>query len=95
MGGGGRIFLFWRNFDQGTLATRRGDSKVIHSQRGGDHLYNLTDDLAETSNLIDKEHEQFKQQKMEVKAWEKELIDPIFRPLKVFNKKAIKTNSFK
>ena len=34
--------LFWRAFDQGTLATRRGDSKVINSDRDGDHLYDLS-----------------------------------------------------
>jgi arylsulfatase A-like enzyme len=83
--------LFWRNFDQGTLATRRGDSKIIHSKTSGDHLYNLQHDLAETTNLIDKDPTQFEQQKLEVKTWEKSLIDPVFRPLKMFkNKKSNK-----
>jgi hypothetical protein len=87
--------LFWRNFDQGTLATRRGNSKVIHSRTDGDHLYNLANDLAETTNLIEKSNSQFEQQKSEVKAWEQELIDPIFRPLrssKKSNKKKNKLN---
>ncbi len=87
--------LFWRNFDQGTLATRRGNSKVIHSKTDGDHLYNLANDLAETTNLIEKSNSQFEQQKSEVKAWEQELIDPIFRPLrssKKSNKKKNKRN---
>ena len=83
--------LFWRNFDQGTLATRRGDSKVIHSQKEGDHLYNLTTDLAETNNLKEKNPDQFEQHKAEVKAWEKELIDPVFSGLKKFQKKAKQT----
>ena len=82
--------LFWRNFDQGTLATRRGDSKVIHSKKDGDHLYNLATDLSETRNLIEKSNAQFEQQKAEVKAWEQELIDPVFRGLRQFKKKAKK-----
>lgn len=73
--------LFWRNFDQGTLATRRGNSKAIHSEKVGDHLYNLDNDLAETTNLLKYYKRQFKQQKQEMKTWQTELIDPIFRPL--------------
>ncbi len=71
--------LFWRNLNQGTLASRHGDSKVIHSQKDGDHLYNLATDLSETTNLINNDKGQFQQQKMAVKAWEKELIDPVFK----------------
>ncbi len=87
--------LFWRNFDQGTLATRRGDSKAIHSEKVGDHLYDLANDLSETTNLIDNNKTQFEQQKAEVQAWEKELIDPVFRPLAKFSKSAKKTKHTK
>jgi arylsulfatase A-like enzyme len=73
--------LFWRAFDQGTLATRRGDSKVINSDRDGDHLYDLADDLSEQNNLLKAKPKLYQQQLEEVKAWEKGLIDPIFKPL--------------
>jgi len=87
--------LFWRNFDQGTLVTRRGNSKIIHSEKVGDHLYNIADDLSETTNLVGKNKAQFDKQKAEVKAWEKELIDPVFRPLVKFSKKANKAKKKK
>jgi len=73
--------LFWRAFDQGTLATRRGDSKTINSRVDGDHLYNLAEDLSEQKNLRKANPKQYQQQLKEVKAWEKGLIDPIFKPL--------------
>lgn len=86
--------LFWRNFDKGILATRRGNDKAIlfqknkHSQR---HLYDLEKDLSETTNLFKDNTAQFDQQKKEMKAWESELKDPVFMGLlgakKKFNKK--------
>jgi len=73
--------LFWRAFDQGTLATRRGDSKAINSETDGGHLYNLADDLSEQNNLLKANPKQYQQQLVEMKAWEKGLIEPIFKPL--------------
>jgi len=73
--------LFWRSFDQGTLATRRGDSKAISSARDGEFVFDLGSDLSEENNLIKDNKEQYQQHVLEMKAWETELIDPIFRPL--------------
>jgi len=73
--------LFWRAFDQGTLATRRGNSKAIKSDRDGNHLFNLDNDLSEKNNLLKSDGELYQQQIKEVQAWESELIEPIFRPL--------------
>ena len=74
--------LFWRNFDLGTLASRQAENKLISSETVGEHLYNLGTDIAETNNLVEKNKALFQQQKTKTKSWEKELIDPIFRPLK-------------
>jgi len=90
--------LFWRAFDQGTLATRRGDSKAINSDRDGNHLFNLASDLTESKNLLKDNTQQYLQQMQEVKAWESELIDPIFKPLQgrhVDNKKRKKNQKSK
>jgi len=73
--------LFWRAFDQGTLATRRGNSKAINSDREGNHLFNLAKDLSENNNLLSDNKEKYQQHMQEMKTWEAELIDPIFRPL--------------
>jgi len=73
--------LFWRNFGQGTLATRRGDSKAINSNKKGQHLFDLATDLSEKNNLLKSNKEQFEQHVREMKSWETELIDPIFRSL--------------
>jgi len=73
--------LFWRAFDQGTLATRRGDSKAINSRVDGEHLYNLATDLSEKKNLLNSNQKQYQKHLKEMKTWEQELIDPIFKPL--------------
>ena len=74
--------LFWRNFDQGTVASRRGSHKFIISEKVGNHLYDLETDVSETDNLVEKNTTSLQHQKAEMKSWEDELIDPIFRPLK-------------
>ncbi len=73
--------LFWRTFDQGTLATRRGNPKAITSDREGNHLCNLASDLTETNNLLNDNTQQYQQHMQEIKAWKSELIDAIFKPL--------------
>ena len=78
--------LFWRNFDQGIVASRQGSNKIITSQTIGEHLYNLDTDMAETANLVEKNNAVFEGQKAKAKSWEKALIDPIFKPLKPLKK---------
>jgi len=73
--------LFWRSFDSGVLATRRGEMKAITSPEIGNHLYNLSNDLAERHDLSEKQQHTFEQQKLEMQQWATELKDPIFRKL--------------
>jgi len=73
--------LFWRAFDQGTLATRSGDFKVIHSRIDGDHLFNLAEDLSEKKNLLNTNPKQYQRQLEQMKVWQQGLIEPIFKPL--------------
>ncbi|WOH36016.1 sulfatase-like hydrolase/transferase [Thalassotalea fonticola] len=84
--------LFWRSFDSNILASRRGNAKAISSSQIGDHLYNLSNDLAERHDLSEKQSNTFDQQKVEMDLWATELQDPIFRkltdgPIKAANKK--------
>lgn len=78
--------LFWRGFDQGTLAMRQGDVKVMHSRKYGDHLYDLKMDPGEKNNLVEENKAMFSRKKQQMEAWAEELIDPVIRPLRV-NKK--------
>jgi len=76
--------LFWRNFDKGILATRRGNDKAILFQKNKNaqnHLYDLEKDLSETTNLYKDNKAQFEKQQQEVKAWNNELKDPVFKGL--------------
>lgn len=77
--------LFWRNFDKGIIATRRGNDKAILFQKnkhGQEHLYDLDNDLSETTNLYKENKVQFEKQQQEMKAWNNELADqPAFKGL--------------
>ncbi|GAA6186219.1 sulfatase-like hydrolase/transferase [Aliiglaciecola sp. NS0011-25] len=73
--------LFWRSFDSKVLATRRGDMKTITSPEFGNHLYNLSNDLAERHDLSDKQKQIFEQQQAAMQQWQSQLKDPIFRKL--------------
>ncbi len=77
--------LYWRNFDQGTLAMRNGNMKVIDSAKSGQHLYNLRIDLEEKSNLSQDNPNAYNLLFQQLQTWEKQLIDPVFRPLQGFS----------
>ena len=84
--------LFWRNFDDQTLAVRQYNAKAIYSKGGnkkygeGKLLYNLDNDIAENKNLYKANKKIHKKYKKLMQEWEEELIDPIFEPLQGFNK---------
>jgi len=66
------------------LATRRGNDKAILFQKNKNaqnHLYDLEKDLSETTNLYKDNKAQFEKQQQEVKAWNNELKDPVFKGL--------------
>ncbi|MEW6997802.1 sulfatase-like hydrolase/transferase [Colwelliaceae bacterium BS250] len=81
--------LFWRNFDKGIVAARRGNNKTILFKKDQQtHLYDLDKDLSETTNLYKTQTETFNKQQSEVTAWESELADePAFKGL-IMAKKA-------
>ncbi len=73
--------LFWRNFDQGTLAVRQYNAKAISSDKEGKLLYNLDKDIGEKKNLYKANKRIHKKYTKLMEEWEEELIDPIFKPL--------------
>jgi arylsulfatase A-like enzyme len=75
--------LFWRNFDKGIVAARRGDNKTILFKKNQQkHLYNLDKDLSETSNLYKTKTETFNKQQAEMASWESKLAtEPAFKGL--------------
>jgi len=73
--------LFWRSFDDDILANRIGNSKAISSGQIGNHLYNLSNDLAEQHDLTETHKKAFEQHKIEMELWAAQLKDPIFRHL--------------
>ena len=75
--------LFWRNFDKGIVAARRGDNKTIFvKKKEQKYLYDLDKDLSETNNLYKTKTETFNKQKNEMATWESELAEePAFKGL--------------
>lgn len=72
--------LFWRKFDQKSFAIRKGDDKLVKYKKGGEELYNLSDDISETASISDKKkHRQLKKQ---YDKWVKSLKDPVFLGLR-------------
>ncbi|WNC69176.1 sulfatase-like hydrolase/transferase [Thalassotalea nanhaiensis] len=84
--------LFWRNFDKGIVAARRGDNKTILFKRNQQkHLYDLDKDLSESTNLYKAKTETFNKQQGEMAAWESELADePAFKGLLMAKKEQAK-----
>ncbi|WP_440874109.1 sulfatase-like hydrolase/transferase [Thalassotalea sp. PLHSN55] len=79
--------LYWRSFDKGTLALRHHNAKVIAGKKEGNLLFNLDKDISEKSNLYKENKKLHNKYYQELKEWEKELIDPIFKPLKAHSNK--------
>jgi len=84
--------LFWRNFDRGIVASRRGDNKAILFKTSDQkHLYELDKDLSETTNLVKSKTETYLKQQGEMAAWESELADtPAFKGLLMAKKENMK-----
>jgi arylsulfatase A-like enzyme len=75
--------LFWRNFDKGIVAARRGANKTLLFKKNQQkHLYDLDKDLSEASNLYKSKTETYNKQEAEMASWEGELADkPAFKGL--------------
>jgi len=69
--------LFWRKLDE--AGARNGEYKLIRLKNYGSVLYNLTNDLGETNNLITKESNTAKELLESLSDWESKMIAPLWR----------------
>ena len=69
--------LFWRKLDE--AGARNGKYKLIRLKNYGSVLYNLTNDLGETNNLITKESTTAKELLESLSDWESKMIAPLWR----------------
>ncbi|QZE12702.1 sulfatase-like hydrolase/transferase [Halosquirtibacter laminarini] len=70
--------LAWRTFDTGSYALRCGDKKIIKVGDQPQEIYNLKQDIGETTplnNVSDQERDALKNR---VDGWQSELKDPVF-----------------
>lgn len=71
-------YIGWAN----TGAIRLGDYKMLFSSKKGPELYNLTNDISETKNLVASEIEMAKKLEDMYKAWRQKLPKPLWEVVK-------------
>jgi arylsulfatase A-like enzyme len=71
-------YLFWRNYDQGIVAVRTENNKIVVTKSNQDELFNSMNDISEKTNLVNQDRKTFDQLMQQWKVWNKELMDPIF-----------------
>jgi arylsulfatase A-like enzyme len=71
-------YLYWRKFDQNKVACRNsdGDKLIIHNDQ--QMLFNLKQDVSETTNLIEKDNKIFQTLQANYKNWNSQMLDPVF-----------------
>jgi arylsulfatase A-like enzyme len=75
-------YLFWRKIKYNAMAVMKGDQKLVKNKRNDfKEMFNLSTDLSETYNLIEKNNTQSKSMQLEWDLWNAELIDCIFPSL--------------
>lgn len=75
-------YLFWRKIKYNAMAVMKGDQKLVKNKRNDfKEMFNLSSDLSETYNLIEKNNAQSKSMQLEWDLWNAELIDCIFPSL--------------
>ena len=74
--------LFWRKFDQNDYATSNSDGEKLFVKKEKKLLYNLTQDISETNNLIKIKLNSFEKLQKKYENWRVEMLDPIFMGLK-------------
>jgi len=70
--------LYWRF--GGQLAVRKGDWKLADTAGEPPQLYNLTNDIGETSNLAAKEPAKLAEMQEAYDAWNFQLVNPLWSP---------------
>jgi arylsulfatase A-like enzyme len=68
--------LFWRKDKM--ASARAGDYKLIRVEKLPPVMYNLSDDMGETRNLVSEDPGHFQYLESELKTWEKETIAPLW-----------------
>ena len=75
-------YLFWRKIKYNAMAVMIGDQKLVKNKRNDfKEMFNVSSDLSETYNLIEKNNTQSKSMQLEWDLWNAELIDCIFPSL--------------
>lgn len=68
--------LYWRKLDQSAI--RLGDYKLIHLKNYGSVVYDLSNDIGETNNLIKDDSVTYNLLSKSLLEWESELQDPLW-----------------
>ncbi|SFD52340.1 Arylsulfatase A [Algibacter lectus] len=68
--------LFWRKLEE--AGARIGDYKMVRLQDFGATLYNLENDLGETTDLKTFKKEEYQLLQNELKLWESKMMDPLW-----------------
>jgi arylsulfatase A-like enzyme len=76
--------LYWRKLE--CAAMRDGNWKMIRVAGLDDHLFNLTNDIAEQKDLASQNSEQLKRMQGMLKQWEADKIEPIWKEGAVWTK---------
>lgn len=71
-------YLFWRNYDANMIAVRTPTHKMVIAKDKTQALYNSQADLAEQRNLIAQDKPKFDQLMLQWKAWEQQMMNPVF-----------------
>ena len=75
-------YLFWRNYDRKGKAVRNADYKMIVDSKVDPGLYNVTEDIGETTNLKSENPEGFTKLTKAWQAWEATVKEPVFLGLR-------------
>jgi arylsulfatase A-like enzyme len=71
-------YLFWRNFDNKSVAVRSETDKLVIDKKGENQLFNIVNDISESKNLIDSKKDKFDALLKQWKVWNQKMIDPKF-----------------
>jgi arylsulfatase A-like enzyme/beta-glucanase (GH16 family) len=69
-------YLFWRKFDQQWSVVRGAEYKLLERSGKSSEIYNLQNDLGETTTLDLSDDNQYLTLKSAYENWEKQMIDP-------------------
>lgn len=77
-------YLFWRKWEQNAMAIRNGNYKLVSNknlEQNRPELYNISNDIDESTNLKSEDKESYKKLLHEWQEWNKEMKDRVFPTL--------------